>query len=43
MDIKLFRMYIREVVDLNQANDDFADELFELEQMMSGFKNSMRK
>lgn len=43
MDIKLFRMYIREVVDLNQANDDFTDELFELEQMMSGFKNSMRK
>ena len=43
MDIKLFRMYIREVVDLNQANDDFADEFFELEQMMSGFKNSMRK
>lgn len=43
MDIKLFRMYIREVVVLNQANDDFTDELFELEQMMSGFKNSMRK
>lgn len=43
MDIKLFRMYIREAVDLNQANDDFTDELFELEQMMSGFKNSMRK
>ena len=43
MDIKLFRMYIREVVDLNQANDDFTNELFELEQMMSGFKNSMRK
>ena len=31
-------MYIREVVDLNQANDDFTNELFELEQMMSDLK-----
>lgn len=43
MDIKMFRMYLREAIDLNQANDDFTDDLFELEQMMSGFKNSMRK
>lgn len=42
MDIKMFRMYLREAIDLNQPNDDM-DELFELEQMMSEFRNSMRK
>ena len=42
VDIKMFRMYIREAIDLNQASDDM-DELFELEQMMSVFENSRRK
>lgn len=41
MDIKLFRMYIREAIDLNQANDDFTDEFFELEQMISAFGNKV--
>lgn len=42
MDIKMFRMYIREAIDLSQPSDDM-EELFELEQMMSEFRNSMRK
>ncbi|MBX9599255.1 MAG: hypothetical protein K2X04_11870 [Burkholderiales bacterium] len=43
VDIKMFRMYIREAIDLNQPKDDFMDELFELEHMMSVFENSVRK
>lgn len=42
MDIKMFRMYLREAIDLSQPNDDM-DELFELEQVMSAFKNSVQK
>lgn len=41
-DIKMFRMHLREAIDLSRPNDDM-DELFELEQMMSVFESSMRK